>query len=174
MRMTKAAIYCRVSTPDQDPENQLRVLQELAAARGWEVAEVYREEETAWKAGHQHELARLVRAARGFRFKVVMVWALDRLSRQGAMAILNLVKRLGDYGVRVVSHQEPWTEGPAELQELLLAIAGWVARMESQRISERTKAGMERRRQELGGKLPTRGPDRKKRRRRSAKREPLF
>jgi DNA invertase Pin-like site-specific DNA recombinase len=169
--MIKAAIYCRVSRPEQDPENQLGVLQEMAAARDWEVVEIYREEETAWQAGHQHELARLTRAARGFRFRIVLVWALDRLSRQGSLAILSLVKRLGDYGVRVISHQEPWTEGPAELQELLLSIAGWVARMESQRISERTKAGMERRRQELGGKLPPRGPDRKKRKRRSSHRE---
>lgn len=171
MKMIKAAIYCRVSRPEQDPENQLQVLRTWAEARGFEVVEVFQEEETAWQAGHQHELARLVRAARGYRFRVVLVWALDRLSRQGPLAILSLVKRLGDYGVRVISHQEPWTEGPAELQELLLSIAGWVARMESQRISERTKAGMARRRQELGGKLPTRGPDRKKRKRRSSRQE---
>lgn len=46
--------------------------------------------------------------------------------------------------MKVWSHQEPWTEVGGEMLELLLAIAGWVARMESNRRSERTKAGLER------------------------------
>lgn len=165
----KAAIYGRVSTSEQDIKNQLLVLKDLAARRNDEVVQVYQEEETAWRAGHQHELARLVQAARIGRFKVVYVWALDRLSRQGPLAIMTLVDRLGKYGVRVISYQEPWTEAPGELYDILLAIAGWMARTESQRISERTKAGIERRRWELGGKLPARGKDKRKRKRRSVR-----
>ena len=57
-----AAIYCRVSTGGQDPDNQLRVLQEWARARGFEVVQIYSETESAWRDGHQAELAR-VRAA---------------------------------------------------------------------------------------------------------------
>jgi len=59
-----------------------------------------------------------------------------------ALAILTLVNRLKICGVRVLSYQESWTEAPGELGELLFAIAGWVTRMESQRRSERTKAGL--------------------------------
>lgn len=142
--MPAAAIYCRVSTGGQDPDNQLRVLQKWARARGFEVVQVYSETESAWRDGHQAELARLVRDARRGRFKVVLVWALDRLSRLGALSILSLIHRLAAYGVKVLSHQESWTEAPGELAEILYAIAGWVARMESQRRSERTKAGLER------------------------------
>ena len=68
----------------------------------------------------------------------MLVWALDRLSREGAAAILNLVNTLKAYGVKVISYQEPWTEAPGEIGEILFAIAGWVARMESERRSERT------------------------------------
>jgi DNA invertase Pin-like site-specific DNA recombinase len=53
------------------------------------------------------------------------------------------------------------------LAEILYAIAGWVARMESQRRSERTKAGMVRARTQ--GKVlgrPKGSKDRRKRRRR--------
>ncbi len=46
--------------------------------------------------------------------------------------------------MKVLSYQEGWTEAPGELGELLFAIAGWVARIESQRRSERTKAGLAR------------------------------
>ena len=45
---------------------------------------------------------------------------------------------------KVLSYQESWTEAPGELAELLYALTGWVARMESQRRSERTKAGLAR------------------------------
>jgi DNA invertase Pin-like site-specific DNA recombinase len=78
------------------------------------------------------------------KFDTIMVWALDRLSREGSLAILSLISRLKQYGVKVISYQESWTEAPGELADLLFAITGWVARMESQRRSERTKAGLER------------------------------
>ena len=57
------------------------------------------------------------------------MWALDRLSREGAAAILNLVNRFKTYGIKVISYQELWTEAPGEIGEVLYAIAGWVAKM---------------------------------------------
>ncbi len=72
----------------------------------------------------------------------MLVWALDRLSREGALAILSLVNKLSSCGVKVLSYQESWNEAPGELAELLYALTGWVARMESQRRSERTRAGL--------------------------------
>jgi len=67
--------------------------------------------------------------------------------------------------VKVLSYQEPWTEAPGELAEVLYAIAGWVVRMESQRRSERTKAGLARVRAS-GKRLgrPVDSKDKKKRR----------
>lgn len=56
------------------------------------------------------------------------------------MAILSLVNTLKICGVKVLSYEESWIEAPGELGELLFTIAGWVTRMESQRLSERTKA----------------------------------
>ena len=73
-----------------------------------------------------------------------LVWALDRLTREGVAAILNLVDRFKRYGVRVISLQESWTEAPGDMADLLYAITGWVANFESKRKSERTKAGLQR------------------------------
>jgi DNA invertase Pin-like site-specific DNA recombinase len=97
----------------------------------------------------------------------MLVWALDRLSREGSLAILSLVNRLKVYGVKVISYQESWTEAPGELAELLYALTGWVARMESQRRSERTKAGLARVKA-LGKRLgrPLGSKDKKRRKRR--------
>jgi len=142
----KTVIYARVSSNEQFTDNQLPVLEAFAHQRGSDVIARYIENESAWKAGHQHELKRLLNDCRNGRrkFDVVLVWALDRLSREGAAAILNLVNTFKIYGVKVINYQEPWTETPGEIGEILYAIAGWVARMESQRRSERTRAGMAR------------------------------
>lgn len=86
----------------------------------------------------------MLQDARKRKFDVMLVWALDRLSREGSLAILSLVHRLKTFGVKVISYQESWTEAPGELAELLYALTGWVARMESQRRSERTRAGLTR------------------------------
>jgi DNA invertase Pin-like site-specific DNA recombinase len=160
----KVAIYLRVSTAEQTTENQLPVLEKWVADRGHQLARVYSENESAWKSGHQHELARLKADAARRQFDIVLVWALDRLSREGAAAILNLVNTLKTYGIRVISYSEAWTEAPGEIGEILYAIAGWVARMESQRRSERTKAGLERARRE-GKPIGKRGKDKKPRKR---------
>ncbi len=140
----KAVLYLRVSTADQTTDNQLTVLKDWALSRGFEIVAVYKENESAWKAGHQVELKRLLLEAHQSKFDLVLVWALDRLSREGSAAILNIINALARYKVKVLSYQESWTEAPGELGELLFAIAGWVARMESQRRSERVKAGMAR------------------------------
>lgn len=142
----KAAVYLRVRTTEQNAENQLPALEAYAASQGWQIVETYRENESAWRAGHQRELARLLDDIRSGkrRYDILLIWALDRLSRQGSAAILNLVNTFKIYGVKVISLQEVWTELPGELGEVLFAIAGWVARMESERRSERTKLGLAR------------------------------
>jgi putative DNA-invertase from lambdoid prophage Rac len=164
----KAALYCRVSTTEQTPENQIQALTSWAESRGYEVVEVYQESESAWHEGHQRELARLKGDARRGHFAVVLIWALDRLSREGPLKVLSLVQWFGQHGVKLMSYQEPWTWTDGPMAELLYSITAWVAKYESERKSERTLAGLARSRaQTPEGKLPTRGPDKKKRKRRS-------
>jgi len=168
----KAAIYLRCSTSEQDTENQLAPLQKLAEARNWTIGAIYRENESAWKSGHQPQLAQLLIDAAGREYEVILVFALDRLTRQGSASILNLVNTLAVYGCKVVSYNESWTEAPGIAGEIMLAIAGWVAKMESERKSQNTRAGLAKARLNGGGR---RGPDKQpgKRKRRFLKR-PVF
>jgi DNA invertase Pin-like site-specific DNA recombinase len=140
----KVAIWLRASDPSQHPENQLSELQAWAQRRGFEVVKVYRVQESAWKGAHQKALTEVYQNARAGRFEILLVWALDRLSREGVAAILEIIERLGRHGVKVLSLQESWTEVGGPMQELLLFIVAWVARMESNRRSERTRAGLAR------------------------------
>ncbi|MFC1953182.1 recombinase family protein [Chloroflexota bacterium] len=163
----KVCIYVRVSTGMQDNTNQLAVLLEWANQRGYEVVKVYEEEESAWRNGHQKELANLIEDAWKRKFQAVLVWALDRLSREGALAILSLVQKLSVHGVKVLSYQESWTEAPGEMAELLFALTGWLSILDTQRRSERTKAGLARVKA-LGKRLgrPPGSKDKRKRKKR--------
>jgi len=140
----KVAIYARVSTEEQVLENQIPVIETWAINRGWEIVKVYAEDATAWKAGHQKEFAQLLKDARLGQFKIVLVWALDRITRAGIGEMFALMKTLDTYGVGVYSYQEPWTEVSNEMRPLLISIYAYIANRESERRSERTKAGMAR------------------------------
>ncbi len=99
---------------------------------------------SGWKGQQHKQLTELYQDAHLGKFQYVLCWALDRLSREGVSATLEIINRLGSSGVKVVSLQESWTEVDGPLRELLLSIVAWVARMESERRSERTKAGLAR------------------------------
>lgn len=164
--VVKAAIWARVSTDEQDCENQVRELRAFAGRRGLEIVRVYQVALSGFSGAHRRALEQVVADARSGQFTVLLVWALDRLSREGPLATLQLVDRLGRLDVQVISLQEPWTEVGGELRDLLLALVGWVARYESQRRSERTLAGLQRAVAE-GKRLgrPPGSKDRKRRRR---------
>jgi len=140
----KVVIYARVSTEDQTTENQVRELEQWAERRGWQVVGIYRENETAWKAGHQREWAHLKQDARFHKFDAVIVWALDRVTRQGVSYLFQQIQELKKFNIGIISMQEAWLESIGELTEVFVALVGFIASYESKRRSERTKAGMER------------------------------
>src|SRR5256885_5714744 len=76
----KAAIYARVSTFDQEPENQLQELRRYVEARGWASTE-YVDRGVSGTKDRRPDLDRLVADARRRRFDVVVCWRLDRLGR---------------------------------------------------------------------------------------------
>ncbi len=166
----KACAYVRVSTEQQTVDNQLPSIRALCQARGWELVKVYAEEVLAWRSGHQSEWKRCVTDAIHHHFEVIVVWALDRVSREGPLKILSTSKHLRDKGIKLVSVREPWTESGDDFTDVLFSIVGWVARFESQHRSERTKAGILEKQKHGGGR---RGKDRKPRRRRWLKRPSL-
>ena len=164
--MARAALWLRVSTEEQETDNQLQALQTEAKRRGFDVVQVYDVSESAYQGAHQKALSDVYSDARVGKFEVLLIWSLDRLSREGPAATLEIVNRLTRQGVDLVSLQEPWLEVNGELRELLLSVVAWVARWESQRRSERTKAGMDRARAE-GKQIgrPEGAKDRRRRRR---------
>jgi len=162
----RTAAYLRVSTNDQTVDNQLPAILDYCKAHWWLEPEIYRENESAWRAGHQQELARLLNDLRTGKRKYdyLVVWSLDRLSRQGIGALLQLVNTFEIYGCKVVSMQESWVAESGQMRELFIAMAAWAAKFESDRRSERTLAGMARAKA-AGKPIGKRGKDNGKRKR---------
>ncbi len=169
MTSMKCAAYLRVSTSEQTTDNQLPAIKVWCDSRGCELAEVYQENESAWRDGHQRELARLLSDLRTGKRKYdyLVVWALDRVTRQGIASILGLVNTFKAHGCQVVSIQESWTEQSGPMAELLYSITAWVAKFESDRRSERVKAGQARALREGKSLGRPKGSKDKRRRRKS-------
>jgi len=144
---SRCALWARVSTDEQESGNQLTVLHAEAARRGLDVTAVYvLDGLSAWTGAHRGQLSQALDDARAGEFEVLLVWALDRLSREGVEATLGLLRRFRDRGVAVWSLTEPWTEtSDPHMAELLSSLFAWMAQMESERRSERVRAGLARR-----------------------------
>jgi len=163
----RIALYCRVSKNDesQDPQNQLDPLRSYAGALGGEVVGEYVDMASGGN-GDRANFLQMLQDAEKHKFDLLLIWALDRLSREGISNTLGYLERLKRNGVALKSLQESWLDTRDDgLGQLLLAIFSWVAQQERRRIVERTKAGLERARK-AGKQLgrPQGAKDRKKRR----------
>lgn len=149
----KAAVWFRISTDKQEAANQEAGIAKFAAHHGYEIARRYELADSAWNGGkagasYKAEVARVLADAHKGEFSVLIVWALDRITREGAEGTLRLIRQLRERGGALVSIQESWLNGSGEVQDILVAFAGWMAKQESDRRSERIRAGLERRRAE--------------------------
>lgn len=149
---TKAAAWYRVSTGHQDSENQVPDVQAFAAHHVYDLAVSYTVADTAWKDGGGPEYRKVLQQAlddaHSGKFSVLVVWSLDRIVRSnqgGAEAALRIIRQFRQRGCTVVSVRESWLNGSPEVQDVLVAFAGWMAQRESDRRSERVRAGLARR-----------------------------
>lgn len=142
--MTKTAIYARVSTRDkQEAENQLLQLRAYCNNQGFEV---YREYVDYESGGNPDRLQfkQLFLDAHQSQFQIVVFWALDRFSREGARETINHLAQLESYGVGFISYTEPYLNSIGIFRDAIIAILGTLAKQEKVRIQERVLSGLER------------------------------
>lgn len=162
------AVYCRVSTPEQDLAGQERELREEVARRGGRVLVLYSEKVSGTGKVVRAAYERLLKDARRADrpWTDLFVWSLDRFSReatftQATQVILDIEK----LGVRFHSLKEPMLETPEDGKpnlgrDVLLALLPVIASFESKRRSERVRLAMkeikEGRRRTRSGRPPGR------------------
>jgi len=137
----KAAIYARVSTFDQEPENQLQELRRYTEARGWSAIE-FVDRGVSGAKDRRPALDQMISDAKRRRFDIVVCWRLDRLGRN-LRHLVTMLDELQALGVAFVSMGEgiDCTTPAGKLQLHILAA---LAEFERGRIQERVKAGLQR------------------------------
>ena len=144
----KVALSARVSTSDKDqnPETQLMPLRDFCIAQGLEVYDEYVDYASANDLAHRTEWRRLLDDAAKRRFKMVLVFKLDRAFRS--------VKHMHDtlsawelVGVSFNSLTEQFDTSTA-MGRLILNLLAALAEFELELIRERVKAGMDRARRQ--------------------------
>ena len=143
--MPRAAIYARVSTPEQCLDNQLYDLREMASRRWYEVVHEYTDVGSGSKA-RRAGLDALLADAHRRRFDTVLVAAFDRVARS-VRHFLAVVDELHDLGIEFISARENIDTSGA-MGRMFITLISSIAELERSLIVERIKAGMRRRRLE--------------------------
>ena len=165
----RISIYARVSKNDesQDPQNQLQPLRNYAKALGGDIAKEYVDFGSGGGTADRVNFLKMLEDGERREFDLLIIWSLDRFSREGISNVLGYLQRLKKNGIAIKSLQESWLDTRDDgIGQLLIAVFSWIASQERKRIVERTKAGLERVRRE-GRRLgrPTGSKDKKQRRR---------
>jgi DNA invertase Pin-like site-specific DNA recombinase len=137
----RCALYARVSTLDQAPENQLAELRRYSEARGWTAVE-YVDHGVSGAKDSRPALDRLVKDAKRRKFDVVVAWKLDRMGRN-LKHLITLLDDLQALGVAFVSLGEG-IDATTPAGKLQMHILGAIAEFERGRIVERVRAGLAR------------------------------
>ena len=144
--MTRAVLYARVSTVDQNCATQLLDLRQLAEQRGLEIVETYVDHGISGTRARRPGLDKLMADAARHRFDIVVVWAFDRLARS-VRHLLATLDELNRLGIEFVSLRENIDSG-GPLGRAIITIVGAVAELEKSLITERVRSGMRRARLE--------------------------
>ena len=138
----KIAIYSRVSTLDQHPENQTVALKEYVANhKDWELYEVY-EDKTSGAKESRPALDKMMQDARKHMFQHVVFWKVDRLGRNAihVQTLANEWRNLGiDFTITTLG-----IDTSTPIGKFLFGILSQFAEMERSLIIERTNLGLNR------------------------------
>lgn len=145
--MKTAALYIRVSTKDQHPENQIIALQEYAVRRGFHSAVlIYKDEGISGAKEKRPGLNDLMKDARRKRFDVVIVTRFDRFARS-TQHLLSALEEFRALGIDFISLGES-IDTTTPMGTMVFTIIAALAEFERSLIQERIRLGLDRARAE--------------------------
>jgi DNA invertase Pin-like site-specific DNA recombinase len=154
----RGAIFCRVSTDQQDETTQVHDIEQYCEHHGITIVKRYMlHDASAWKGEHRAALKQVLDDAYRGEFDVLVVWALDRITREGIEALLKLIRQLRERNVTLASVRETWLSGSDAITELLIAMFAWNAQQESRRRSERIRMGIAERKRKIDRGIEVKG-----------------
>jgi len=140
----RAGILARISLdPDgeaESPDQQLADGRDLAQQRSAEVVATYVERDVSgYKQRERPEYDRLIADMRAGKLDVVIVWAIDRLTRQGVVGIAKFLQVMDETGVALISVTQPFLDTTTALGRGVLGLIASLAQAESENTSTRLK-----------------------------------
>ena len=136
------AIYCRVSTEEQDADKQEYICKKYCEAQeDFEVYKIYKDVISGTKESRP-AFNKLLEDMRNHKFDVIMVTKLDRIGRS-LKHLLSLFDEFSNKGIHFVATTQNIDTSSAS-GKLQLQILGAFAEFERNMISERTKEGLRR------------------------------
>jgi len=139
---TKVAIYARCSTSEQFPENQVRVLRDLADKNDASVVAEFIDHGVSGVKSEREALSQMLAAARSKKFTVLYVLSIDRLSRS-VKNLIETVETLNSLGVTIVFARES-IDTTTAMGQFFLTVLGSLAQFEREIMRERINAGIAR------------------------------
>jgi len=155
--MKKAVIYCRYSCDKQQEtsiEGQLDVCYSYANKNGYEVVQEFIDRATTGRNDNRAEFQRMLSLSNKKEFDAVIVYKLDRFSRNRYEAVIN-EKKLNDNGVLLLSAMENVNDNAESviLKSLMQGLNEYYSLELSQKVL-RTFKIMREDGKWLGGKIP--------------------
>lgn len=137
----RVAVYLRVSTTKQEADNQWLQIKPYCEKSGYEVYKVYTDVVTGSKDSRpQWDL--MFKEAHQRKYDIVVFWSLDRFSRSGTLFTLQKLKELENLGIDWESYTEQYLKTTGQFKDVVISIIATLAKIEREKISERTKAGL--------------------------------
>lgn len=149
MNKVKIAIYCRVSTDEQNADKQEDICLEYCKRMGFEVFKVYKDV-ISGSTSSRPEFNMLIEDMRSNRFDCIMVTKLDRLGRS-LQHLLSLFDEFGNRRIQFIAVTQNF-DTTTSAGKLQMQIMGAFAEFERSIISERTKEGLKKRKEGKRGK----------------------
>ena len=162
----KVVLYVRVSTSKQELKNQEIELRDYCKKKDYKIVHVY-SDIISGKEKSRPEFDKLFHDAKKRLFELVLFWDISRFSRAGTLYTLQKLKELENLGVAWESYQEPYFSSIGDFKDVVLSIMSTLAKIEREKISQRTKAGLYDANGNLKARVGKRGRDKKPRRVRS-------
>jgi len=136
----KTAIYCRVSTRDQTPENQRLELEEYAKRMGYDY-EVFEETKSTRKTRPIKN--KLFQEAIKGEWDQIIIWKMDRWARS-LQELIGDLDTLKKSKVEFYSLKDNLKLDDSATNRLIINVLGCFAQFERDIIRERTIAGLDR------------------------------
>lgn len=136
-----AAIYCRVSTGDQDCQRQERDLLALAGKAGYTIAGIWKETASGSKSDRQQR-QKILNLAQARKIDLILVTELTRWSRS-TLDLFHTLNDLQSWGVGLIAQTGLQFDLSTPQGKLIATLMSGFAEFERDLLRERVRSGIQ-------------------------------